>query len=220
MINLSRGGGSIEDLWNFNEESLVRCVFELNTPLITGIGHETDFTICDFVSDYRSVTPTAAAIKATPDQYELRKHNLTLAKQLSYKIQHRIDIQNQLLKRLKGSYYLSNPEYLYSNEVMRLNNLQDEFIYKFKVFDIKLKQELLDYQKLVKLTFDNKLKDCFNHHIQILSTLDALSPLKVMKRGYSLVKKDNQVIKLASELKSGDEIQIQFSDNIKKAKIE
>ena len=96
-IILARGGGSIEDLWNFNEEDLARCVFACQTPIITGIGHETDFTICDFVSDYRSATPTAAAVKATPDQKELRVYQENLQRQLLYKMKHRLDVQRQYL---------------------------------------------------------------------------------------------------------------------------
>ena len=81
-IIIARGGGSIEDLWNFNEEELARVIYDLKTPIISGVGHETDFTICDFVSDYRAATPTAAAIKATADQNELKKQRLYLHNQL------------------------------------------------------------------------------------------------------------------------------------------
>ena len=218
-ILLTRGGGSIEDLWNFNEEALARCIYALKTPVISGVGHETDFTICDFVSDYRAVTPTAAAIAATPDQKELKKHNQLILNQLVYKMKHRLDFQEQLLNRLKNSYYLKNPEVLYTNEMSRLIKLQDQLSYEFKMFDMKIYQQLLDYQNQLKNRIDLKLKNNLHQQSQLLIQLDALSPLKVMQRGYTLIKKDNHVMKSASALKHGDIVDIQFYDDIKKAEI-
>lgn len=218
-IILARGGGSIEDLWNFNEEALARCIFACHTPIVTGIGHETDFTICDFVSDYRSATPTAAAMKATPDQRELRIHQDDLQKQLLYKMKHRLDVQKQYLSRLQQSYYLSNPEVLYSHEFLRLTQFQDKLSYQFKVFDMKVYQQLMGYQNELKKQMDLKLQK-LNHQLQQhITSLDALSPLKVLQRGYTLVKKDEKMIKQAKELKTGDIIDIQFYDGHQKAEI-
>ncbi|MEG0277582.1 MAG: exodeoxyribonuclease VII large subunit, partial [Coprobacillus sp.] len=145
-VLLVRGGGSIEDLWNFNEELLVRCVFEMKTPIITGIGHETDFTLCDFVSDYRAVTPTAAAMKATPNQVELRKNISSLNKQLCYQMNRVVETHLKHLKSLTQSYYLSNPEVLYSHEYLHLSKLQDQLSYQFHIFDMKVFKRLQSYQ--------------------------------------------------------------------------
>lgn len=218
-IILARGGGSIEDLWNFNEEALARCIFACQTPIITGIGHETDFTICDFVSDYRSVTPTAAAVKATPDQKELRNHQEDLHKQLLYKMKHRLDVQRQALSRLQHSYYLSNPEVFYSNEILRLTKLQDKLSYQFQVFDMKVYQQLIGYQIELKKHIDLKLQGLTHQLQQYITGLDALSPLKVLQRGYTLIKKDENMIKKKNDLKSGDIIDIQFYDGHQKAEI-
>lgn len=218
-IILARGGGSIEDLWNFNEEALVRCVFECTTPIITGIGHETDFTICDFVSDYRGATPTAAAVKATPDQLEMKSHCAALQQQLIYKMKHYLALQEQTLQRLKKSYYLSNPEVLYSHEILRLTNLQDQLSYQFKMFDMSMYQQLKSYQDelIQKMNFHLQNK---NYHLKkIIAQLDALSPLKVMHRGYSLVKKNDQVIQSIHDLHQGEIVDIQMVDGIKKAEI-
>lgn len=218
-IILARGGGSIEDLWSFNEEKLARCIFELKTPIITGIGHETDFTICDFVSDYRAVTPTAAAIYASPDQNELKKQRQLLHEQLLYRMKQIIYSQKQTLDRIRSSYYLRNPEYLYSNELLRLSHLQDRLFYQLKIFDMKSYQKLIDCQKKLKEKIDKQLTKYEKMTQMQISQLDALSPLKVMKRGYTLIKKDNNVIKKANELKKGDVIHIIFSDQEKKAEI-
>ncbi len=218
-IILARGGGSIEDLWNFNEELLARCIFELKTPIITGIGHETDFTICDFVSDYRGVTPTAAAMKATPDQVELKKHLFILKDQLIYKMKFYLNNQRKRLDLLQKSYYLKNPEYIYSNELLRLTHLQDQLSYQFQIFHIRTNQDLENYQRTLKEKMDKKILYSHQTSQLLISKLDALSPLKIMKRGYTLIKKDDHIIKSGDDLKSGDIVNIIFNDMEKKAEI-
>lgn len=218
-IILARGGGSIEDLWNFNEESLARCIFACHTPIISGIGHETDFTICDFVSDCRCATPTAAAIKATPDQNEMRKHCENLNNQLIYKMKHYLTFHQNNLTRLQKSYYLTKPEALYSNEILRLMQLQDQLSYQFKMFDMRVYQQLKDYQLKLKQTTDTLIKTKEHQLQKMIVNLDALSPLKVMQRGYTLIKKDNQVIKSFQDIHKDEMIEIQFYDGIKKAEV-
>lgn len=218
-IILARGGGSIENLWNFNEELLVRCIYACQTPIITGIGHETDFTICDFVSDYRGVTPTAAAVKATPDQHELKKYNQQLFEQLVYKMKHRIDLQKQYLSQLTNSYYLTNPEALFSNEIFRLSRFQEQLSYHFQMFYLTNKQDIVHYQTQMKQLLDKKLQLHQHKLQQSLVSLDALSPLKVMQRGYTLVKSQEKVIKSVKDIHKDDLIEIQFYDGITNAQI-
>ena len=216
---LDRGGGSIEDLWNFNEELLARTIYECHTPIITGIGHETDFTICDFVSDYRGVTPTAAAMKATPDQNELKKNNMNLTNQLVYKIKNRLDLQRQYLNRLQNSYCLTNPEHLYSQEILRLIHLQDQLTHQFQMFDISVNQTIKTYQEKMKQRMDNILINHMHQLQQNITMLDTLSPLKVMQRGYTLIKADDKLIKSACDLTEGEVIDIQFHDGHIKAQV-
>lgn len=218
-IILARGGGSIEDLWNFNEELLARTIYECHTPIITGIGHETDFTICDFVSDYRGVTPTAAAMKATPDQNELKKNNMNLTNQLVYKIKNRLDLQRQYLNRLQNSYCLTNPEHLYSQEILRLIHLQDQLTHQFQMFDISVNQTIKTYQEKMKQRMDNILINHMHQLQQNITMLDTLSPLKVMQRGYTLIKADDKLIKSACDLTEGEVIDIQFHDGHIKAQV-
>lgn len=216
---LARGGGSIEDLWNFNEEALARCLFNCQTPIVTGIGHETDFTICDFVSDCRCATPTAAAMKATPDQNELRKYNYDLKQQLIYKMKHYLDIHRQYLTRLQKSYYLTTPEAIYSNEILRLTKLQDQLSYQFKIFDMKIFQQLINYQLTLKQSTDNLIQLKEYQLQKTIASLDALSPLKVMQRGYTLVRREEQMIKSVKNVQKGDIVEIQFYDGFQKAEI-
>ncbi|MCD7950861.1 MAG: exodeoxyribonuclease VII large subunit [Erysipelotrichaceae bacterium] len=218
-IIIARGGGSIEDLWNFNEEALARCVYSCSTPIISGIGHETDFTICDFVSDYRAVTPTAAAIKATPDKSEMMKHVRLLNEQLIYHINQYLKFQKDKLDRLQKSYYLMNPEALYSNEILKLMNLQDRVSHLSQVFVINNRQKLNNNINLLIQNIDKLLLNKENQLKQDMISLDALSPLKVMQRGYTLVNKDDRMIKSVKQLKKNDDITIQFFDGTIKAKV-
>lgn len=218
-IILARGGGDIEQLWNFNEEALARCIFRCQTPIISGVGHETNFTICDFVSDYRAATPTFAAIKATPDRSELMQHLKYLQKQLCYKMNQYLTIKKQELSILKNSHFLTTPESLYSHEILHLTHLQDQLSYQFQVFDLKIYQQLTQYQQSLKQKMTQRLQQENYHVHHIMSQLDALSPLKVMQRGYSLIKKDDQVMKSKDDVQSGDQVYIQFFDGIKEAEI-
>ena len=219
-IILARGGGSIEDLWNFNEEDLARCIYDLNTPLISGVGHETDFTICDFVSDYRAATPTAAAVKATPNQHELKQQLNQLNKQLNTLMKQKIDLSSQRLTHLKNSYTFMNPEMMYSNEILRLNHLQDRLIHCYSTFDEHVFNDIVDHQNQLKHRIDNLILQKDYELKKMIATLDALSPLKVMQRGYTIIKKDDHIINSGKQLNKGDCIQIQFIDEVKKAKIE
>ncbi|MCD7839960.1 MAG: exodeoxyribonuclease VII large subunit, partial [Erysipelotrichaceae bacterium] len=218
-IIIARGGGSIEDLWNFNEEDLARCIYTCHTPIISGIGHETDFTICDFVSDYRAVTPTAAAIKATPDITEMTRQVNQLNDQLIYRMKQYLNFKQNLLDRLQKSYYLTNPEILYSNEILKLTNLQDRLSHHFKVFEMNNRQRLENDVNLLQQNFTQLIKNKQNRLQQDIISLDALSPLKVMQRGYVLIHHQNTMVKSVHKLKKNDEIDIQFHDGTIKAKV-
>ncbi len=218
-IIIARGGGSIEDLWNFNEEDLARCIYTCQTPIISGIGHETDFTICDFVSDYRAVTPTAAAIKATPDITEMTRQVDQLREQLIYRMKHLLNFKQNQLDRIQKSYYLTNPEKLYSNEVLRLLNLQDRLFHHSKVFEMNNRQRLEYDINLLYQNFSQLLQKKQNKLQQDIISLDAFSPLKVMQRGYVLIYHQNTMVKSVQNLKKNDEIDIQFYDGTIKAKI-
>ena len=125
-IIIARGGGSLEELWNFNEELLARAIFECKTPIISGVGHEVDFTICDFVSDVRCATPSEAAMFATPNQKELKKHLYELQQQLTYRMKQYLHINQQKLDRLKNSYFL-NQYHSFLKFSLKFNCESDKF---------------------------------------------------------------------------------------------
>ena len=218
-IIIARGGGSIEELWNFNEELLARAIYKAQTPIISAIGHETDFTICDFVSDIRARTPTDAAVIATPDQSELKIHLHLISKSLIDHYQRYLKLQEQKLIRLKHSYFLTNPENIYVNEIIRLTSLKDRLIHQGHLFDIKQAEKLKKYQTQLVSYMNNQLT-YKNHQVQkYIIQLDALSPLKVMRRGYTFIESHQNLVRSAKEVKQGDMIDITFYDGKHKAEI-
>lgn len=197
VIIVGRGGGSLEDLWPFNEEIVARAIYESELPIISAVGHETDFTIADFVADLRAPTPSAAAELAVPDVYELKQ------KINNYQNRYRIALKKKI-------------------ELMRLRY---EKCIKSRVFTdptrkIKDQYIILDnYIKRMETITKNIQKDKKTKFIELASKLDTLSPLKTLTRGYSLTEKDNQIIKSVNQLKENDEIKIRFYDGETKAKV-
>lgn len=218
-IILARGGGSIEELWNFNEEMLARTIYQAKTPIISAIGHETDFTICDFVSDMRARTPTDAAVIATPDQNELKKQLHMTTKALIDHYQHYLKYHKQRLARFQNSYFLMNPENLYAHELMRVSHLKDQLAYQIRIFDMKQYEKLKKYQTSLMTYMNDHIKYKKHQMQKKIIQLDALSPLKIMQRGYTFVEKDHHLIRSVQDLKPGDDIDITFYDGKHKAKI-
>ena len=124
-IIIARGGGTLEDLWNFNEEALARAIYSCKTPIISGVGHEIDFTICDFVSDCRCATPTAAAMKATPDLIELKQSVNNINYTLNTLIKQKITLNRQVLTKLNTFYLFKNPNKLFEDKKIKIDYLSD-----------------------------------------------------------------------------------------------
>ena len=198
VIILARGGGSLEDLWPFNEEVVARAIFESERPVISSVGHETDFTIADFVADLRAPTPSAAAelaVANTADIKEgLKKYNNRLCIAL-----------NKKLELMKLQY----------EKIMTSKAFREPYQ---KIEDAKLK-----LQNDVKLIYDkvfDKYTKSNNSFTNIISKLDSLSPLKTLSRGYSLVQKNGKIVKSKNELIKGDIINIRLEDGEKSAIVE
>ena len=197
VLIVGRGGGSLEDLWPFNEEIVASAIYDSELPIISAVGHETDFTIADFVADLRAPTPSAAAELAVPDVFELKQ------KINSYENRYRLALRKKM-------------------EFMRLRY---EKCMKSRAFTdptrkIKDAYVLIDtYIKRLEMKMRNIQKDKINQYIALTTKLDTMSPLKTLTRGYALVEKNDQIVKSVKQLKLDDEIQIKFFDGEKKAKI-
>lgn len=197
VVIIGRGGGSAEDLWAFNDEQLAYAVYNCETPIISGVGHETDFTICDFVADVRASTPSAAAELAVPDRQEL----------MSYYFKQKQYISAMLDRKIKTAQ-------------LRLENQQR----RMSASSPKLKAEQLEKQlsaKNEKLTrFMNiYISDKENKLIAAKGKLDGLNPLNVLNRGYAIAEKDEKIITSSKQLKNGDDFAVILSDGKINAKV-
>ncbi len=197
VIIIARGGGSAEDLWQFNDENLAYEIYNSTIPIISGVGHETDFTICDFVADLRAPTPSAAAELAVPDIKEQKYYISSLKNSLeNYFNLYINDLSNDLNKLVK-SQVLQKPEKIVENCELYLDSLNRQI-------DVNFKEIITNYSSLFTI---------------LCSKLDSLSPLKVLSRGYSIVKKDNDIITDVTQIQNGDMVEIQFEKGIAKAEI-
>lgn len=190
VIIIGRGGGSIEDLWAFNDEKLARAIAKSDIPIISAVGHETDFTICDFVADLRAPTPSAAAELATPNMTELLSYFKSVKDSLPAIIQRRIDFEKQELDNLASSKVLLSPDEFINIRKNELDMLSADMIKAFKAI----------------------LSENQREFVALSAKLDALSPLSVLSRGYSIVQNKNKVIKSAKELNIGQNIMVKLSD--------
>lgn len=241
-IIIARGGGSLEDLWNFNEEELARAIYRCKTPVISGVGHEVDFTICDFVADYRAATPTAAAIKATPDLIELQQSVNNLQYKLNTLMKQRIALNKQLLTKITSFYLFRNPDklfedkkakvdYLYdrlndifiynlSNQSNRAKHLIQTFNHQTNLFTMNQNNHLNLINQSMEQLVKQKMKYEQERFYYLVSKLNTLSPLTTLERGYAIILKDEKVISMVDDLKSGDKIEIKMKDGSQKAIIE
>ncbi|WP_440452741.1 exodeoxyribonuclease VII large subunit [Ruminococcus intestinalis] len=197
VVIIGRGGGSAEDLWAFNDEQLAYAVYNCETPIISGVGHETDFTICDFVADVRASTPSAAAELAVPDRQEL----------MSYYFKQKQYISAMLDRKIKTAQ-------------LRLENQQR----RMSASSPKLKAEQLEKQlsaKSEKLTrFMNiYISNKENKLIAAKGKIDGLNPLNVLNRGYAIAEKDEKIITSSKQLKNGDDFTVILSDGKINAKV-
>lgn len=196
VIIIGRGGGSMEDLWAFNSEALAYAIYNCKIPVISAVGHEIDFTICDFVADKRAATPTAAAEIAVPDSAELkqlyRKQYQFIFSAVTNKYNENIHIVSDLHNRIS----LASPEHKINEFEYRLNNTAN----------------------LLPITVNNIYNAQESNLKNISAKLEGLNPVAVLARGYSIAEKNGEVISSKNQLASGDEFTLEFTDGKIKAK--
>lgn len=212
VLIIGRGGGSIEDLWCFNEEIVARAIYELEVPVISAVGHEIDFTISDFVADLRAPTPTGAAEMAVPNISDVTSFLKQLEIRLVNSILNIIERNKKILTKLTESYVLKNPITIYEIKEQRFDNVLERLInsYKNLIFLNRNKLNLL-YNNLEHGVIAY-LKNEKNIYINLVNKLEILNPLVTIKRGYSITRKNDKVIASVKNVKIKDRLTVQLTD--------
>lgn len=190
VIIIARGGGSLEDLWPFNEEVVARAIYRSNLPVISAVGHETDFTIADFVADLRAPTPSAAAELAVADVMKVQADILKMQNRLKIALARKLELMK-----------------------MRYANCMDKRAFKDPLQPIQEQYLRIDNAiKTMQSAVTNKYKDSKNALTNQIAKLDSLSPLKTLARGYTITQKDGVIIKSVKQLSAGDKIELKYTD--------
>lgn len=198
VLIIARGGGSLEDLWPFNEEIVARAIYNSELPVISAVGHETDFTIADFASDLRAPTPSAAAELAVPSIEDIKKKIETDKNRLQNGLKRKMEFAKLRFEKCMKSSVYTNP----------LQKINENYM-------------LIDkYTKLLENSMNLKIKEKKTYMVEWISRLDALSPLKTLTRGYVMATNEQgKIIKSVKEVNSEDKVSLRFTDGEKKAQI-
>ena len=237
VIILGRGGGSIEDLWAFNEEIVARSIYNSKIPIVSAVGHEIDFTISDFVADLRAPTPTGAALLVVPDQLEIMRYLNEYKSRITNVINNKLKRLNEKLDASANSFIIKNIMTLYSPKeqkldilIDKLNNIIDfkikdnytklnHFITKIKSLNPEEKikhnsEKIKQLEKMVNNAIINIIKFKLNKLTNIHTKVELLNPRNILNKGYSIVKINNKIIKSKSEVKINDKLDIFLNDGI------
>ena len=242
VVIIGRGGGSIEDLWAFNEEPVVRRVSELSIPVISSVGHETDTTLIDFVSDMRAATPTAAAEIATPVLMEIHQQLRNLQTRLEQALSRQLQIKRERMQALSNASIFQNPERIYQVYQQRVDQLEMRLQQMMQQSVQHKRQQLVKNQHRLELGSPSRrvqtekqalqylakrleqaqgqlMKDKKQQFQRVIQQLDLLSPLKIMNRGYGILQQEETIIKSVDQLEVNQELTIQLVDGTVRSKV-
>lgn len=209
---IGRGGGSIEDLWAFNEEIVARAIFNCKIPTISGVGHEIDFTISDFVSDLRAPTPTGAAILSVPDKNEILRYLITCKERLNTALDNKLYSYSELLNKYKSNYLLNNPKRMYEVKEQKLDILCDKLNSNMKNI---LEKNNTKMNNLIE-KFKINIKNNYDKDIHKLETLkikiNLLNPENILNKGYSIIYKNGQIVKDINNITKNDNLNIMLKN--------
>lgn len=219
VIILGRGGGSIEDLWAFNEEIVARAIYNSNKPIVSAVGHEIDFTISDFVSDMRAPTPTGAAELVVPSKVEIQSYLNDYKGRIISVINKKIKSYTDTFSKLKSTYILKNPISMYEIDEQKLDNMLEKL---GSIMTYKLEREKSKLNNLSKMISPNMLNRLDKEKIKlenIETKLNLLNPENILKKGYSLTLVEGKIVKSINSVKKGNIIDTKFSDGIIKSEV-
>lgn len=219
VIILGRGGGSIEDLWAFNEEIVARAIYNSNKPIVSAVGHEIDFTISDFVSDMRAPTPTGAAELVVPSKVEIQSYLNDYKGRIISVINKKIKSYTDTFSKLKSTYILKKPISMYEIDEQKLDNMLEKL---GSIMTYKLEREKSKLNNLSKMISPNILNRLDKEKIKlenIETKLKLLNPENILKKGYSLTLVEGKIVKSINSVKKGSIIDTKFSDGIIKSEV-
>lgn len=212
VVIIGRGGGSIEDLWAFNEEIVARAIFNFSKPIVSAVGHEIDFTISDFVADLRAPTPTGAAELVVPSKLEIIRYLNDYKSRVVSVITKKLFSYEDILKNYKNSYILKNPLNLYNVTEQRLDNILEKLV---NCINNKIEREKPIVSNLkeklrgdMKYYFEKRVNSLNNIKIK----LDLLNPDNILKKGYSVTLVNGKIIKSVNDIKIKDKLVTKFAD--------
>ena len=221
VLIVGRGGGSLEDLWPFNEEIVARAIFECSIPIISAVGHEIDFTIADFVADMRAPTPTGAAELAVPNISDLITHINNLKIRLNEAINKKINYQKLYLDSIKNSYVIKNPMIMYESKKQKLDNIIENIENLFKNYIINCRHKFDTLKNNYILNNPNILyKEKVQQLNNLIEKLELINPLGILKRGYSLTYIDNKIVKSIKDVSKDNKLVIRLHDGNIVTKVE
>lgn len=217
---VGRGGGSIEDLWPFNEEIVARAIYECKVPTISAVGHEIDFTIADFVADLRAPTPTGAAEMAVPQLSDMKNYLNQVNIRLNNTINNKINNNKRKLNDIMARNIFKNPIIIYEKKELYFDSILERLKFSLKSLTSAKEKELIKVKNSYILKNPHQLLEKKgNKYLQLVSKLETLSPLLTLQRGYTMTKKEGKVITKSTDLKIKDIIEIVFSDGSVNAEI-
>ena len=221
VLIVGRGGGSIEDLWAFNEEIVARAIYASNIPIISAVGHEPDFTIADFVADLRAPTPTGAAEMAVPNMVDLINYIKQIEIRLNKNVTNKLDTLSKQLSNLKNSYVLSNPLASFEIREQKLDTLVNRLnsVITYKLDNAKVKYDNLSKSRV--LLNPNEMFIKHNNTLElIINKLELLNPLNVLSKGYSVASVDDKIVKSVKDVKKNDKLNIKLLDGVVETTVE
>ncbi|MBR4237077.1 exodeoxyribonuclease VII large subunit [bacterium] len=215
VIILARGGGSIEDLWPFNEEEVAIAIHNSKKPIISAIGHETDFTIADFTADLRAATPSDAALIVVRDSIDLKNELDALTLRLNKTFYNDLKILNQRLSNILSLNVFKNPTRLLNDKKQLLDNLKDRLDLLSPKTKLQKEKESLDKNiLLLNNSYNNLLNKLKHSHVLLNEKLALLNPLSVLDKGYSITYHNNESIKSIDSVQIGDKIETKLKEGI------
>lgn len=239
VLILARGGGSIEDLWAFNNENLAYAIDALKTPLITGVGHETDTTIADLIADLRAATPTAAIQHAVPDIQDVEMNLRNQLRRLNQLLEYQLNVSRTELKQIQAHPVLTQPQRIMMSQQLHLSNLAQALSQQTKRAhglrirlndkQARLSQRIMSFtnhqnirlsrtQDLLIKRIEHKTSIQQNNFGQLLKLLNAYSPLNSLARGYGIVSQESKVIRLVHDVDYAKVLKIRLYDGTLLAK--